>query len=153
MLVKQGEIGFSFVKVCLLRCVKNTPAYFPGTNTLVFSASFGRNTLDITMGFFGPCIFNEKKYAAFFLHIAVNRPLKKNCVFSRTLFSLVLNTEFSCHGIGCYLRFYTVRINSSRLINVFLHIKQAAYLCLTIMHLYLCAVLILEYYSKQKLAF
>ena len=54
------------VKVCLQRCVKSTPAYFSGTNTLVLSASFGRNTLDITMGFFGPCILNEKKYAAFF---------------------------------------------------------------------------------------
>ena len=56
------------LKVCLLRCVKNTPAYFPGTNTLVLSASFGRNTLDITMGFFGQCIFNEEKIRRVFFY-------------------------------------------------------------------------------------
>ena len=36
---------------------KKYAAFFTGRKTLVLSASFGRNTLDITMGVFGLCIF------------------------------------------------------------------------------------------------
>ena len=54
------------VIICLLRCVKSTT--FSGKKTLVLLvfATFGRNTLDITMGF-GPYVYSMwKKYATLF---------------------------------------------------------------------------------------
>ena len=75
------------LKVCLLRCVKNTPAYCPGKKHWFYQPVSVGIRLTSQWGILANVFSMRKNTPRFFLHIAVNRPLwfHRTCCYQSAL--------------------------------------------------------------------